>query len=112
MPHPEDPNEPPELDRFELVFLRRPAVRPSITEAEEERLQGLHLAHLRAMHDQGHMKVAGPVTEQPDPSLRGLSIYTTGSIERARELAESDPAVRAGRLEVDVMNFFCPRGQL
>lgn len=103
---------PSELDRYELVFLRRPPSRPSISEAEEDELQDKHLAHLRAMHEAGHMKVAGPFDQQRDESLRGMSIYTTGSLERARALAESDPAVQAGRLEVDAMYFYCPRGQL
>ncbi|MGD0851941.1 MAG: hypothetical protein ABSA07_01120 [Acidimicrobiales bacterium] len=38
-----------------------------------------------------------------------MTIYQTGSLERTRELATSDPAVVAGRLEVDVMYFYCPR---
>jgi hypothetical protein len=41
----------------------------------------------------GYLLVAGPVIEQPDPRLRGMCIYRTGSVERARELASADPAV-------------------
>jgi hypothetical protein len=33
-------------------------------------------------------------------------------LERTRELAAADPAVVAGRLEVDVMYFYCPKGSL
>ena len=54
----------------------------------------------------------GPVVEQPDPSLRGLGFYRTGSIERSRELAEGDPAVRAGRLAVEIMTWYCPPGTM
>jgi hypothetical protein len=54
----------------------------------------------------------GPVDEQPDPSLRGLTFYPTGSIERARELAEDDPAVRAGRLAVEIMTWYCMPGTM
>jgi uncharacterized protein YciI len=100
------------LDRFEFVLLKRPENRTPISAAEEEELQSMHLAHLKAMLDAGHMKVAGPFDQQRDESLRGLCIYQTGSIERTRALAESDPAVRAGRLVVDVMDFYCPSGQL
>jgi hypothetical protein len=53
----------------------------------------------------GHLLVAGPVVEQPDPRLRGMCLYRTGSTERARELASADPAVRAGQLEIEAMRW-------
>jgi hypothetical protein len=58
------------------------------------------------------MRVGGPFDGQPDKSLRGISIYQTGSLERTRALASSDPSVIAGRLEIDVMYFYCPKGSL
>jgi len=100
-----------ELDRFELVIFRRPHARAEIPDEQAEQIQSAHLAHLAAMHDAGHMRVAGPFDEQPDEAMRGMCIYRTGSIERTRELAQSDPAVIAGRLAVDVMYWYCPRGQ-
>jgi uncharacterized protein YciI len=100
------------LDRFEFVLLKRPPSRATISDSEEEDLQSRHLAHLAAMLEAGHMKVAGPLGQQRDQTLRGLCIYKTGSIEQTRELAEGDPAVQAGRLEVDVMYFYCPSGQI
>jgi uncharacterized protein len=54
----------------------------------------------------------GPVVDQPDPSLRGLTFYRTGSLEQARQLAEADPAVKAGRLAVEVMIWYCPPGTM
>ena len=101
-----------ELDRFELVLLKRPENRATISEEESDRLQELHLSHLNALTESGDILVAGPFDEQIDPTLRGMAIYKTGSLERTRGLATSDPAVIAGRLEVEVMYFFCPRGQL
>jgi uncharacterized protein YciI len=101
-----------ELDRFELVLLKRPLERSTISEEETDRLQELHMAHLQALTKSGDIRVAGPFDEQPDQSLRGMALYQTGSIERARELASSDPAIVAGRIEVDVMFFYCPKGSL
>jgi hypothetical protein len=54
----------------------------------------------------------GPVDGQPDPSLRGLTFYRTGSLEQSRQLAEDDPAVRAGRLTADIMTWYCPPGTM
>jgi len=106
-------DDPPfELDRFELVLLKRPAELTAISDEEVDRLQDLHIAHLQAMAKAGAIRVAGPFDEQRDQSLRGMAIYQTGSIERTRELATADPAVLAGRLDVDVMYFYCPKGDL
>ena len=43
--------------------------------------------------------------DQPDPRLRGVCIYRTESNAKARELATSDPAVRAGQLQIEVMGW-------
>lgn len=101
---------PFEMECLELVLLRRPAALVEIPEAEVERFQALHLAHLSAMADAGHLLVAGPFDHQEDQTLRGMCLYRTGSVARARELAESDPAVVNGRLEVEAMAWWCRKG--
>ena len=101
-----------ELDRFELVLLKRSTDRRPMSEEESDRLQVLHMAHLQALTKAGAIRIAGPVDEQREESLRGMAIYQTGSLDRARELATSDPAVMAGQLDIDVMYFYCPKGNL
>lgn len=101
-----------ELESFELVFLRRPPNAPAHDEETLERIQREHLAYHAALRASGEVATNGPVTNQADESLRGLTFYRTGSLERSRELAEADPAVRAGRLAVDVMTWLCPPGGL
>ena len=101
-----------ELDEYQLVLLRRPPGAPEVSAEEAQRLQQLHLRHLDELRAQGHIRVAGPVRDQPDETLRGLTVFRVGSLDRARELAEADPAVVAGRLSVEVMTFYCPRGEL
>jgi hypothetical protein len=54
----------------------------------------------------------GPVDGQADQALRGLTFYRTGSMEQASQLAEADPAVRAGRLAVEIMTWYCPPGTM
>ncbi len=49
---------------------------------------------------------------KPDDSLRGLTFYRTGSLARARQLAEADPAVHAGRLTIEIMTWYCPAGTM
>jgi uncharacterized protein len=101
-----------DLEAFELVLLRRPASPPDYPGEELERIQREHLAYHAGLREAGHVVSNGPVEGQPDPSLRGLTFYRTGSLERSRQLAEADPAVRAGRLVVEIMTWYCPPGTM
>ena len=101
-----------DLEAFELVLLRTPANAPAYDEAELERIQAEHLAHHKRLRDSGQVVTNGPVRDQPDVSLRGLTFYRTGSLEESRRLAEADPAVRAGRLAVEIMTWYCPPGTM
>jgi uncharacterized protein YciI len=100
------------LQAFELVLLRRPADAPAYDEPTLERIQSEHLAFHARLREEGVVVTNGPVLEQADPSLRGLTFYRTGSLAEARRLAEQDPAVQAGRLSVDVMRWLCPAGTM
>ena len=101
-----------DLEAFELVLLRRPESPPDYDDAELERIQREHLAHHARLRVSGQVVTNGPVIEPPDPSLRGLTFYRTGSLERSRKLAEADPAVRAGRLAVEIMTWYCRPGTM
>lgn len=101
-----------DLEAFELVLLRRPASAPDYPQAELERIQREHVAYHDRLREVGHAVTNVPVDGQPDPSLRGLTFYRTGSLERSRQFAEDDPAVRAGRLAVDIMTGYCPPGTM
>jgi uncharacterized protein len=101
-----------DLEAFELVLLRRP---PSVTDYPDEELEQIqreHLAYHTGLREAGLVVTNGPVDGQPDPSLRGVAFYRTGSLERSRQLAEDDPAVRAGRLAVEIMTWYCPPGTM
>ena len=98
-----------ELDSLTLVLLRRPADATDYPRERLEEIQAQHLAHLDAMRERGAMVVAGPFGDQSDETLRGMCLYRT-DLEETRNLAEQDPAVRAGRLAVDVLTWYHPKG--
>ena len=98
-----------ELERFSFVLLRRGPRANELSEDELDRLQAAHLAHLDAMSEQGVMAVAGPFGEQPDETWRGFCLYTV-ELDEARRLAESDPSVQAGRMAVQVFNWWTRKG--
>ena len=100
------------LEAFELVVLRRPPDAATYDEETLDRIQAEHLAYLGSLRDAGLVVTNGPVLDHPDASVRGLTFFCVGSVEEARRLAEDDPAVRAGRLAVDVMTWWCPAGTM
>ena len=101
-----------DLEAFELVLLRTPEQARDYDDAEIERIQKEHLAHHARLRVTGQVVTNGPVVDQPDPALRGLAFYRTGSLEQSRQLAEADPAIQAGRLEVEIMTWYCPPGTM
>jgi uncharacterized protein YciI len=105
--------EPPEqFDEYELVLLWSARDRAELEPQAAERMQRQHLGHLEAMRAAGHLLIAGPLLNQPDPRLRGICIYRTGSVPAALALASSDPAVLAGQLEVEAMTWYTRAGAL
>jgi hypothetical protein len=101
-----------DLEAFELVLLRRPDDATYYPDEVLERIQAEHIGYHVMLRQAGHIVTNGPVVQQPDPSLRGLTFYRTGSLDRSRQLAEDDPAVRAGRLAVEIMTWYCPPGTM
>lgn len=99
------------LDAYTVVFLRRPPHTPDMSDEELDALQRQHLAFLARMREEGHALITGPVSGQPDESLRGIAIYRK-PVEEARRLAEQDPSVQAGRLVLEVFTWLMPAGTL
>jgi hypothetical protein len=108
---PRDPNVPDWFDVYTLVLLRRPPDAPTMSDDELDVLQARHLAYRAGLARQGVLVVNGPLGEQTDPSLRGLSIFATGPEEAAR-LSDGDPSVIAGRLAYEVMEWWVRSGSL
>ncbi len=100
-----------EFDRWTVLFLLRREDALELDEKEGDTIQDAHLAYLARLHEDGRLAAAGPVEGASDPKVAGISLFRVGAHE-ARALAEADPAVRAGRLRVDVLSWSVPRGAL
>ena len=100
---------PEQFDEHTIIFLVRPADAPNHSEGELDRLQGEHLAYLRNLQRRGVVIANGPLAEQTDERLRGLSIYAVPLAE-ALELANADPMVLAGRLEIHGARWWTAAG--
>ena len=100
---------PERRDEHTILFLVRPPDAPDFTEEELDRLQVEHLTHLRDLKRRGVLIANGPLVDQTDERLRGVSIYGLPLAE-ALELANADPMVRAGRLAVDGARWITAAG--
>jgi uncharacterized protein YciI len=96
---------PPGMASFTFVLLRRPENAPDLPEEELERLQAAHLAHLAEYRATGAIAAAGPFSDQCDPRLRGIELWTL-PVDEVRKRCEEDPSVRARRLEKHVMRWW------
>jgi uncharacterized protein YciI len=76
-----------------------------MAEDELDALQARHLAYRAELRRQGVLVVNGPLGEQSDPTMRGLSIFACDLQEAAR-LSDGDPSVQAGRLAYDLMEWW------
>jgi uncharacterized protein len=100
-----------EIESYAFVLLKHGPAAGDFDDDELERLQVAHLGHLAAMTRTGKLVAAGPFSDQPDETLRGLCVYDC-SLGEARELAESDPSVQAGRLAAEVMTWSTQAGAI
>jgi uncharacterized protein YciI len=108
---PRDPNIPDAFDVYTLVLLRRPADAPDMPDDELDALQARHLAYRAELRRQGVLVVNGPLGEQSDISMRGLSVFAC-SLDEAGRLSDADPSVQAGRLSYDLMEWWVAAGSL
>jgi uncharacterized protein len=96
---------PERFDEHTVVFLVRPPDAPDLDEAALEALQEEHLAYLRDLQRRGLIAANGPLVEQTDERLRGISVYTV-PLNEALQLARADPMVRAGRLAIEAARWW------
>jgi uncharacterized protein YciI len=100
-----------QFDRHTLVLLVRPRDAPELTDEEAAELQDRHLAFRADLRDRGYLVGGGPLVDQDDERLRGISILKCDP-ETARRLSNEDPAVQAGRLTVQLMTWMVPAGNV
>lgn len=104
------PAQPFKQTTYYFCFLRRGANWTAERTPETEKLQAAHMANINAMANTGKLVIAGPFEKAGD--YAGVFVFKVGSLDEAKMLAESDPAVKAGRLKTDVHPWLVGQGSL
>lgn len=87
------------MKQYFMCFLKKGDNREQ-DEKESAELQKAHLAHINQLAADKKICIAGPFGD--DGEIRGILIFATATMEEAKQLAENDPAVKAGRLKVEL----------
>ena len=104
------PTKPMKLTQVFLAFLTRGEKwTPEKTPATEEIQKG-HMANINRLAEMKKLIAAGPFGD--DGRLRGIFVFRVGSLEEAKALTATDPAVQAGRLAMDIHPWMVPEGVL
>jgi uncharacterized protein YciI len=104
------PAKPAKLTQTFLAFLTRGEKwTPEKTPATEEIQKG-HMANINRLAQMKKLIAAGPFGD--DGRLRGIFVFRVGSLEEAKTLTATDPAIQAGRLAMDIHPWMVPEGVL
>ena len=104
------PAAPPAMAKVYLVLLKKgPAWTAEKTEATKA-IQAGHMANIERLWKEKKLIVAGPGGDDGD--MRGVFVFDTDSLDEAKALAASDPAVKAGRLAPEFHSWWIERKAL
>lgn len=91
------------MKRYVMAFLKTGKVKLQDSTKRAE-LQMAHLRNIIRLSNEGKLLLAGPFMDNESP--RGIYIFNVTSLEEARKLTETDPAIQAGTLEMELRPWY------
>lgn len=91
------------MRKYVMAFLKKGPNRDRDS-AEAYDLQMAHLENIGKMAEEGKLVLAGPFMD--DGELRGLYIFNVETVEEAKALTETDPAIQAGSLVMELIPWY------
>jgi uncharacterized protein len=88
---------------YVMAFLKSGPNR-SQDSAEAAQLQRAHLDNIGRLAEEGILSLAGPFLDGGE--LRGIYIFNVTTIEEAKALTETDPAIQQGRLVMELHPWY------
>lgn len=88
---------------YVLVYLKDgPSAGQGTKEERQEIFRG-HMSNMNALAERGDLVIAGPFDKPRDPAWRGIFVLNVGDVARAREIAATDPGIKAGEFSVELV---------
>lgn len=91
------------MRQYVMAFLKRGPNRDRDS-LEAANLQRAHLENIGRLAEAGKLSLAGPFLDDGD--IRGIYIFNVKTIEEAKVLTESDPAIQAGSLVMELHPWY------
>ena len=91
------------MKKYVMAFLKRGPNRDRSPE-EAQQLQRAHMDNINRMAEAGQLILAGPFMD--DGELRGIYIFDVETVEEAQALTETDPAIEAGSLVMELHPWY------
>jgi uncharacterized protein YciI len=95
------------MKKYVMAFLKRGPNR-NLDSAKASEIMTAHLRNINRMAEEGKLVIAGPFFGGGE--LRGIYIFDVQSIEEAETLTNTDPAIQAGTLVMELMEWYGPAG--
>jgi len=91
------------MKNYVMAFLKSGSVK--ITDSTERAaLQMAHLKNIQRLADEGKLIIAGPFLDNQE--IRGIFIFNVETLDEAKSLTESDPAIKAGTLVMELHPWY------
>jgi len=91
------------MKQYVMAFLKRGPNRSSDSTTAAN-LQREHLANIDRLANEGKLVLAGPFLDDGD--LRGIYVFNVTTVEEAKALTETDPAIQAGSLVMELRPWY------
>ncbi len=78
----------------------------SATEQERNAYFKGHMDNINRLANEGKLAVAGPFMKN-DKNYRGIFVFNVSTVEEAKALVESDPAVKGKIFEYELTPWYC-----
>ncbi len=91
------------MRKYVMAFLKSGPNRDQDAETSRKLMQG-HMDNIGRMAKEGKLALAGPFMD--NGALRGIYVFNTDSLEEAKKWTETDPAIQAGRLEMELHPWY------
>ncbi len=91
------------MKKFVMCFLKA-GPNKSLTPDSSKKIQAAHMQNMNKLVAQGKLIVAGPFLDETE--LEGIFIFNVSTIEEAKVLTNTDPAVKAGVLIMELHPWY------